>query len=623
MGIPRVILGTAGHVDHGKSALVTALTGRPMDGLVEERRRGITIELHFAPLPLEGLGTVGIVDVPGHEDLVRTMVAGASGIDGVLLVVDAQQGIQPQTLEHLAVVEQLGIPVGIPVLTKADLADPEWLGLVREDLIERLGRSPVRFESPVVTSAVTGLGIELLRQRIRELAGGCRSRGGTGDILRLPVDRIFSVPGAGSVVTGTVWSGSVSVGESVRLEPGGRIARIRAIEQFGVPVERALPGARTAIGLAGMSHDEVRRGQVAVAADAEWVAGERFDALLRLIPEAPRPLAARSRVRMLLGTAEVMARVYPQDPIQPGGEGLARLVLEGPALVRGGDPFVLRSYSPVATIGGGRVLDPAPPRRAGWPEGIASGEASARLVALVRRQPGGRARARLSVLLGVPPAEAEAVAIATPGLRMVADRVVAEEEFQEASTRVMGRVVSFHARDPSARGISLETLRQSLGALAWLADTVLRDLAGRGQLVVTDGLAMVPGHAPASGGGEDEVRLVVAAVQAGGLEPPSLAELGSLKLRDLAGALRIAASRQLIEPVERDRYFSTEALSRFREAIRRVGEGGAEVTPAALREQLGLSRKFLIPLLEWADRSGITWRDHAGVRRLRRDGPAA
>lgn len=612
-----MIIGTAGHVDHGKSALVTALTGRPMDRLAEERRRGITIELNFAPLALTGVGTVGLVDVPGHEDFVRTMVAGASGIDAVLLVVDAQQGIQPQTLEHLSVVEQLGIPAGIPVLTKADLADPEWLALVQEDLRDRLGRSPVSFEAPVVTSATTGLGIEALRERIRVLTVARRPRGEAADLFRMPVDRVFAVAGAGTVVTGTVWSGSLAAGDQVRIEPGGLVGRVRALEQFGAPVETAVPGGRTAIGLAGLSRGETARGQVVLAGDTDWVASDRLDVVVRLLPDAPRALTARTRVRFLLGTAEVMARVSPRASLPPGAEGLARLVLEAPTVVRGGDRFVLRSYSPVTTIGGGWVVDPMPPRRAGWPEGLASASPAIRLDALVRRQAGGRRLDRLAVLLGVPPAKAEAIAAGVAALRVVSGRVVAEEEFQRALALVMERLSAFHGADSAAPGMSVETLRRSLGPSAWLADDALQDLIERGLLVVTEGLARLPGHVPASGGGQAEVDRLVARIREGGLEPPSVAELGGLGLRDLPGALRIATAGGLIEPVDRERYASSEALSRFRAVIEGVGQGGGEVTPAAIKDQVGLSRKFLIPLLEWADRVGVTWRDQAGVRRLR------
>lgn len=612
-----MIVGTAGHVDHGKSALVSALTGRAMDRLAEERRRGITIELNFAPLVLPGLGTVGFVDVPGHEDFVRTMVAGASGIDCVLLVVDAQQGIQPQTLEHLAIVEQLGIPAGIPVLTKADLVEEEWLALVRDDLAARLDRSPIRFSEPVVTSAVTGAGIAALREQIgREMmavAPGTRA----ADLVRLPVDRAFAVAGAGTVVTGTLWSGTVRTGDQVRIEPGGLQGRVRTLEQFGTPVDAAGPGARTAIGLAGIALEDVHRGQVVLGGDVAWPATDRLDVLLSLLPEAPRALEGRTRIRFHLGTAEVMARAYPRAPILPGASGLARLILDTPVIARGGDRFVLRSYSPVGTIGGGRVVDPEPPRRGAWPVELASSDPETHLAALVTRQAGGRLMADLDRLTGLTLEAAGRLVDGLPGLRRTSRRIIPAGEFEAAEMALLEAVRRFHRGDPAAPGMSVETLRQSLGAGNWLAEPAIEALLSAGKLRLSGGTVAVPGHTPKSIGGAEEVGRLVARITEAGLEPPTTQELSALGLTDLPGALRIAVAEGLLQPVERDRHFSTPALTRFREAVVALGQGGAEVTPAALRDRLGLSRKFLIPLLEWADRTGITWRDTAGTRRLR------
>ncbi|HEX7023598.1 MAG TPA: selenocysteine-specific translation elongation factor, partial [Gemmatimonadales bacterium] len=294
-----MIIGTAGHIDHGKSALVTALTGRAVDRLAEERRRGITIDLNFAPLELPGLPPAGIVDVPGHEDFVRTMVAGASGIDLVLLVVDASQGPQPQTWEHLAIVEQLRIPHGIPVITKADLADPDWIELITEELGSRLAVSPVSFEPPVVVSAVSGQGIEALRERLRVRLQG-PAAAPVEDGFRMPIDRAFSLAGVGTVVTGTPWSGRLRIGDTVRILPGaGREGRVRSLEAYGHPRSEAGPGARTAVGLAGVERADIARGDVLVAGDLPWRATTALDVALELLPGAP-PVKRRLRVRLHL-----------------------------------------------------------------------------------------------------------------------------------------------------------------------------------------------------------------------------------------------------------------------------------------------------------------------------------
>ncbi len=605
-----MILGTAGHIDHGKSALVSALTGKPMDRLSEERRRGITIELNFAPLELEGLPPIGVVDVPGHEDFVRTMVAGATGVDLVLLVVDAVEGIRPQTLEHLAIVEQLGIPHGIPALTKIDLAEPDWVDLVEADLAERLAGSPVRFEYPARVSAVTGAGLDSLRERIRAVAVGLAARP-AGDVFRLPIDRSFAVPGVGPVVTGTLWSGSVRVGDQVRIEPGGLTARVRSVESFGRQVDAAVPGTRTAVGLSGVDLSAIHRGQVLVQAARAWSPTTVFDAVVALLPEAPRPVTTRSRLRLHHGTAEVMVRAYPRQPIQPGTEGLARLVTEAPVVVRGEDRFVLRSYSPVTTIGGGRVVDPAPPKRAGWPPALSSTRSELRLVALLERRPAGIPRDAIFRFGG----ELEG---APPEITEVRGTVVLARRLEEAKSALLGALARYHAAAPSAPGQSLETLRAGLGPLGWLGDYVLEQLVGEGRVKVREGVAALSDHMPASGGGDAEVEAVVARVRESGLEGATIRDLSErLLLRDLAGSLRIAVGRGEVEAVERDRYLATEVLAKVVEVLTLAGEGSAEISPGSLRDALGLSRKHIIPLLEWADRKGLTWRDHQGIRRLR------
>lgn len=607
-----MIIGTAGHIDHGKSTLVTALTGRAMDRLAEERRRGITIELNFAPLELEGLPPIGIVDVPGHEDFVRTMVAGATGIDLVLLVVDSVEGIRPQTLEHLAIVEQLGIPRGIPVLTKVDLADPDWVDLIEADVRERLERSPVRFETPVRVSPVTGTGLDRLRQKLRECASSLAAPHRRPDILRLPVDRAFAVAGTGPVVTGTLWSGSIAVGDQVRIEPGGLRARVRSVESFGRPVDRVEPGSRTAVGLSGVEVVGLHRGQV-VLDSSDWAPVTLFDASISLLPEAPRPLLTRTRLRVHHGTAEVIGRVYPRQAIGPGETGPARVVLEAPLVVRGGDRFVIRSYSPVNTIGGGWIADPEPPRRARWPEGLVSSNRGDRFTALLQRRPAGIRQDQVSLLLG-PNGETESA----PEVVRVGDRHVLRERVESARQAILVELTAFHQRDPATPGRSLETIRAGLGELAWLADVLLGELQESGTVRVSEGRAALAAHRPRSAGGEGEVGRLLAAIQAAGLAGPTVAELSEqLRLKDLPGALKLAVARGLIDAVERDRFVSLEALNRFEQTLRDIGTGRVEISPAAVRDRLGLSRKHLIPLLEWADRRGITWRDREGVRRLK------
>ena len=611
-----MIVGTAGHIDHGKSALVTALTGVAVDRLAEERRRGITIDLNFAPLTLDGVPPAGIVDVPGHEDFVRTMVAGASGIDLVLLVVDAAQGPEPQTWEHLAIVEQLGVPRGIPVVTKADLVATDWLELVLAELELRLARSSVCFEAPAVVSAVTGQGIAELKARLAATLAAVPARR-SDDLFRMPIDRAFSLPGVGTVVTGTPWSGSLVIGGSVRVLPAGHVARVRSLEAYGAAQERSSPGSRTAVGLAGIERLEVRRGDVLVDADSPWQTTGALDVELTLLAGA-KAIDRRTRLRLHLGTAELLARVYPRGAIGAETAGLARLVLERPTVARGGDRFVLRSYSPVTTIGGGRVLDPAPPRRAAWPAELADRKTGARLLGLSMRRPAGVPLADSPVLLGETVAEVRRAAEANVAIIAVNDRWIPRGRFEAARDDLMARLERHHLDHPAEAGLSVETLRRALGEDDWMAAAALDVLSKGKQLRVVEGLAMKAGFAPRSAGGDAEVKQAVEALRVAGLAPPTVPELErQLGLRDLRGALRVAAGRGLVDSIEPDRYGATSALEQFARVLRELGAGGAEISPQLVRERTGLSRKFLIPLLEWADRKAVTRRDVDGKRTLR------
>jgi len=609
-----MIIGTAGHIDHGKSALVRALTGQEMDRLAEERRRGITIDLNFAPLRFEGLPPAGIVDVPGHEDFVRTMVAGASGVDLVLLVIDAAEGPMPQTLEHLAIVEQLGVPDGIPVFTKCDLVEPDWLDLIDAEFAPRLAASAVRFGAPARVSATTGAGVEALRERIRQaLIAVPRRR--TTDLFRLPVDRAFSLAGVGTVLTGTAWSGSVGVGDPVRLLPSGLEGRVRSVASHGEGLERSLPGMRVAVGVAGIERSAVRRGEVLVGGTEPWIPTSAVDVRLHLLADAPRALTARTRLRVHLGTAELMARAQPREPIEPGGSGLVRLALESPSVARGGDRLVIRSYSPVATIGGGTVLDPLPPRRAQWPGGLDTDNPSERLLALLTRRPEGVAETELAQFTGLPPGEAERLATRTTGARRVGARWVESSAVRRLEAVAMERLESHHQAHPADPGLSLGTLRQGLRVPEWLANAALESLQKRGEVEVRAGLASLAGFRAATIGGASLADDLVAALVGGGLTPPTVAEL-ALALGEpvIEPALRLLARSGRVDRVEPDRYFAREALELFSAAVRTVGRELGEVTPGALRDRLGLTRKYLIPLLEWSDRQGHTRRN--GDRRV-------
>ena len=603
-----MIIGTAGHIDHGKSTLVTALTGQPMDRLAEERRRQITIDLNFASLDLGNGQTAGVVDVPGHEDFVRTMVAGASGIDLALLVVAADEGIMPQTEEHLTVLEQLGIAAGIPVITKIDTVDPEWLELIALDLSERLSRSGVAFDSPVPVSAKTGEGLDTLRERLAQHAAQLQ-RHPDGDAFRLPIDRVFSLPGVGTVVTGTAWSGRLATGDSVLILPAGVRGRVRSLESYGREAGRSEPGARTAVGLAGIDRGAVTRGDMLLTEELPWTPATALDVEVSLHDAAARPLSSRTRVRVLHGTAEVMARVLPRAPILPGTSGLARLSLEKPLVARGGDRFVLRSYSPVMTIGGGRVLDPLPPRRrAQWPAALASSDPGERFRSLLARRPWGIPAPALPILLGLSPGRSAAMARAESGVRLIGELWVTTDSIEQAGSRALALLKEYHRQHPSVPGMPLETLRHSLRAPHELVQAALGDHQRAGRLRRLDGIVAIAGFTPRVVGGDAEIDRVVGILQHAKLAPPSIPELEqSTGRRDLLALLRLAAASGRVEAVERDRYYTREALDQFTGVLKDLGREGA-IIPAKVRDRLGISRKYLIPLLEWADDRGITIR---------------
>ena len=400
----RLILGTAGHIDHGKTALVQALTGVDTDRLAEEKARGITIDLGFAELPVSDDLAFGVVDVPGHESFIRNMLAGATGMDLVLLVVAADEATMPQTREHFAIVRLLGIERLVVALTRIDLVEEEWLELALDDVRELLADTPYADAPVVPTSAVTGAGLDELRAALAREGAQARARL-NADIVRLPVDRVFTVRGTGTVVTGTLWSGSLSLDRRVRLEPGGGLARIRGLQVHGRAVKTARAGERTAVALAGgrVGKETVGRGQVVVG-DDPWVATERVTARIELLADTAWRIERGQRVRVHLGTAEVMARVFllDCDEIVAGESAWAQLRLEAPLVARGRDHVVLRSYSPMTTIGGGIVAEPSPP-----PRTRLRGREGERLEAILGPDPDVRRGAVLDLAgwAGVPAAE--------------------------------------------------------------------------------------------------------------------------------------------------------------------------------------------------------------------------
>jgi selenocysteine-specific elongation factor len=616
----RFVVGTAGHIDHGKTALVKALTGVDTDRWEEEKRRGITIDLGFAPLTLGNGIQASIVDVPGHEGFVRNMLAGATGIDVALLVIAADEGIMPQTEEHLAIVELLAVRRGIPVLAKCDLVDRDWLELVRTEVKARLERSRVPWLEPVATSAVSGQGLDDLRAAIATAAADLGERPAE-DLFRLPIDRVFAVAGAGTVVTGSTWSGTVKVGDSVRILPLDREARVRSIEVHGQDAGHAVPGRRTALALVGIDRTEIERGHAAVTGPG-WRATTVMDAAIELLPEAPKALAPRTRVRVHLATAEVLGRVVQFPGLEPGRRGVVRLVLEQPLLARGGDLFVIRSFSPVTTIGGGVVLDPYPPTRpARLPERRLSPKQAPqeRLLAWLEEHGlAGLERQTLPVRLGILPADvAPIIERAGKPVLLAGDHLVARAAVASAAERLGPTVERHHAEYPLDPGMSLQSLRATVAGThqsdvpAPVLDLVLEVATRKGVLELAGGVARRPGWQPRLDGRAGDARDgITRRLEESRWEIPTIAELE----RDFAGTPVRAVLAHLVreggvEQVDQERYASKRALEEFRGALEAFLREAGPQTPAQLRDRLHLTRKYLIPLLEWADRRGITRRE--------------
>lgn len=605
-----MILGTAGHIDHGKTTLVRALTGVDADRLPEEKRRGITIELGFAPLVIEGVGTIGIVDVPGHEAFVRTMLAGATGIDIALLVIAADEGVMPQTREHATILELLGVGAGVVALTKCDLAEPEWMDLVAEELGSVLARGPLANAPIVRCSATTGEGIADLKAAIAEAARRVPGRR-AGDLLRMPVDRAFSVKGTGTVVTGTLWSGEVRAEDLVAVLPDGPSARVRGVEAHGHHVAAAASGERAAVALVGVDRADVRpRGSTLVRQGDPWRASSTVRADVLLL-EGAGPLGPRTRIRFHLGTADVAARIVAVGgPVRPGTATPVRVALDEPVVARGGDRFVLRAASPAATIGGGIITDPTPRHRRPRPWPAAGADAPTRLAWIVGESEGdGLAMRDLLVRVGIASGDEAALIATTPGIERVGDRLFLTSVRSAAVTTATQLVNEYHVSHPLEPGLPTAALRSALAVSDALADDVLRGLVGTGAFRLTGGVVARADWKPGAGA-QDSARIsaVLAVLVESGTQPPSVGELAAQFGRDLPAILKVLAADGRVVAVSEDRYFAAAAARTLTDRITASLSGGASLTASQLRDITGLTRKHLIPFLEYCDRTGVTVR---------------
>ena len=631
----HVVVGTAGHIDHGKTSLVKALTGTDTDRLPEEKARGITIDLGFAFLEEPDGLTIEIVDVPGHERFIKNMLAGVGGIDLAMLVIAADEGVMPQTREHFAICSLLHIQSGLVVLTKTDLVEPDWLELVRED-VAGLARGTFLAGGPIVAvSAKTGGGIAELRAALRELAAKVPSRG-TDQLPRLPIDRVFTIKGFGTVITGTLMAGRLRVDERVEVFPAGVQAKIRGLQTHSRTVTESSAGQRTAVNLQGVERAAVERGNVLGLAGT-LVPSVLVDGALELLPEAPRPLKSRDRVRVHTGTSEIMARVLLLDrpELAPGQSAFARFRLEAPLVALPGDRFVMRSYSPMVTIGGGTLLDIAPPRfKLKAPAHLAHvrllAEGSPDTIVEEHVRHAGGAGVRVGPLSGRVPFGPERLRGLLDGLQ-TGGRVVAIDRdwfvHPESLTRLRGLTIAaleqFHRASPLRPGMSREELRGRAGA----ADErvfahLLTTLEAEGVVRADRDKVRLASH---------EVRLTAEQQKAAdrleqdflsaAAAPPSPEE--ALARAGLSGDEEHELFQVLLEArklvrVKESLYFHAQALDAIQDKLVTMLRERKEIGPGDIKDLLGISRKYAIPLLEFFDSRRVTTR--VGERRVLRGG---
>lgn len=631
----HIIIGTAGHIDHGKTALVKALSGIDTDRLKEEKERGISIELGFAFLHLgEGI-TLGIVDVPGHERFVKTMLAGVGGIDLVILVIAADEGVMPQTREHLHICELLGIRRGLVALTKRDLVDPEWLELATEEIRTFLAGTFLQ-EAPILpVSAVNGEGLAELRDALASLSAETHPKRGDG-IVRLPIDRIFTIRGFGTVVTGTLWTGSLAIGDEVAVLPKNLRSRVRRLQIHNENVERTSAGQRTAVNLPGLETDQIERGDLLCLPDTLRVSTS-LEATLALLPDAPKPLVNRARVRFHLGTAEILARVIllDREKVNPGEEAYAHLRLERPTAAMFQDRYVLRSYSPATTVGGGIILDPYPSlKRRRRPEVVAHlkilerGSSRDRLLELLKgsgTSPPSLPTLRSLANLDPDVLEEQLRDLLTAGKIIVlkareGEAYLHREVYEDLRGTILSLLRQFHAQHPLREGISKEELRSRLarGVTPPLFAQILSDLT-KGEEVAQDrDRVRLTAHRPQLSPVESALtERLETLYRAAALQPPTtdvaFKEAGADRKVVQAVFFRLVEQGILIK-IKDDLYLHRDAYEQAKALLLAHLAQQSSISVPTFKDLLGITRKHAIPYLEHFDQVKLTRR--AGDERV-------
>ncbi len=600
------VIGTAGHIDHGKSTLITALTGIDPDRLAEEKRRGMTIDLGFAHLRLPSGLEVGVVDVPGHARFMRNMLAGAHGLDAVMLVIAADEGVMPQTREHLEIIDLLDVKRGLVVLSKVDLVDAAWLELVKSEVVEVLKGTSLAGAPMIGFSAVSGDGKTELLAELDRLLAGAVPRPDVGR-PRLPVDRVFTMTGFGTVVTGTLVDGTLSVGDELEVMPRGQMVRVRGLQQHNRKVETAAPGSRVAANLSGVEKEELARGDV-IARPGTLLATRRVDASVRVLASAPQPLRHGAGLLLHTGTAEVACRVVvlDGDQLEPGKQGWVQLYLDRPIAVVALDRFILRLPSPSVTIAGGRLIDVAPRRHARHDsvarESLERRAAGDVLQEELRKYPRGITVAALLKATMAPQAD-----VAALDARRLGDWLYDVAAWVAIATRATRELETYHGAHPLRPGMAREELRSRLGVSPPSFPAVVQGLVEDGRLVERNGSLALPGHRvdlEVAGGAAAEL---VDLLRKERFAPPSLSE-AMQRTGARPEMVRALAAGGSIVRVSDDIAFSKEAYEEAVAIVKEIVGTTGSITVAQLRDRMGASRRPVLALLEYLDAQRVTRR---------------
>lgn len=606
IAMKNITIGTAGHVDHGKTTLIKALTGVDTDRLKEEKERGMTIDLGFASLDLPNGTHAGIVDVPGHERFIKNMLAGAGGVDLALLVIAADESVMPQTVEHLEILQLLEVRRGVIALTKADLVDGDWIEVVKEDVRKALAGTFLA-DSPIISvSSTGGQGLPELLAAIQEASEGVEARDSSGP-FRLPIDRVFTLTGFGTVVTGTLVAGTVKAGDAVEVLPKGLKSRVRQIQVHGHKVETASAGSRVAMNLAGLEVADLERGDICATPET-LKASNLLDLRLTLLKSA-KLLKNGARIRFHIGTAELLGRLtlLDRDELKPGDQAFAQFRSETPAAAAKNDRFVIRSYSPMVTIGGGVIIEPNARRHRRFDDAVISaletsskGSPEELLQQALRQSPTGKNAADIMSEAEFESLKRQGKIVELPGGRAMHPAVLSEHV-----EKIRATLKSFHGKNPLKLGMPKEELRSIVGKAFDSKGfaSLLEYMRQAGEITISDALVSLAGvEVSLTSEQQSAADRILAELQKAGLNVPSPAELGPREI------LELLAQRGEVIRVTHELYFHRETIEQAERTVREfIGKHG-KITVSEFRDITGTTRKYALPILEYFDSRKITRR---------------